>query len=156
MKKYIILILCISNLFSFIVIAPDNPSESNFHGGYITLGLQFGKNNDSVKFHSYQINIATSIEGPLMAGITYGKRYYKDNRTYSYFDIQTNIIFFLGIGMGMIKENKEIYFRKKISAGVGPIMYSKDWVNYNDKSNKNSGIMISAPMLTVFGKNFHP
>ena len=155
MKNYL-LILFISTLFPFIVIAPDNPSESNFRGGYITLGIQFGKENNTLKFHSYQINIATSIEGPLMAGVTYGKRYYEDNRTYSYFDIQTNIIFFLGAGMGIIKENKDIYFRKKILMGVGPIMYSKDWANYNDRLNKNSGIMIFAPMLTVFGNAFHP
>jgi len=155
MKNYL-LILFISTLFPFIVIAPDNPSESDFRGGYITLGIQFGKDNNTIKFHSYQINIATSIEGPLMAGITYGKRYYKDNRTYSYFDIQTNIIFFLGAGIGIIKENKDIYFRKKIFGGVGPIMYSKDWASYNDRLNKNSGIIISAPMLTVFGNTFHP
>ena len=155
MKNYL-LILFISILFPFIVIAPDNPSESDFRGGYITLGIQFGKDNNTIKFHSYQINIATSIEGPLMAGITYGKRYYKDNKTYSYFDIQTNIIFFLGAGIGIIKKNKDIYFRKKILAGFGPIMYSKDWANYNDKLNQSSGIMISAPILTVFGNIFHP
>ena len=155
MKNYL-LILFISTLFPFIVIAPDNPSESNFGGGYITLGVQFGKDNNALQFHSYQINIGTAIEPPLMAGISYGKRYYKNNRSYSYFDIQTNIIFFLGGGIGIIKENKEFYFRKKMFAGIGPVMYSKDWANYNDKLNKNSGIMISAPILTVFGKNFHP
>ena len=154
--KYYLIILFIANLFSFIVINPDNPSESDFRGGYITLALQFGQNNNKVKFHSYEINIGTAIEPPLMAGISYGKRYYKNNRSYSYFDIQTNIIFFLGTGIGIIKENKEFYFRKKISAGIGPIMYSKDWANYNNKLNKNSGIRISAPMLTVFGNTFHP
>ena len=155
MKKKL-LILFISFLFPFIVIDPDNPLESDFRGGYITLGIQFGQDNSAVKFHSYQINISTAIASPLMAGITYGKRYYKDNRSYSYFDIQTNIIFFLGTGIGVIKENKEIRFRKKIFAGIGPIMYSKDWINYNGILNKNSGIMITAPMLTVFGNTFHP
>tara|TARA_B100001250_G_scaffold201932_1_gene173107 strand:+ start:1248 stop:1715 length:468 start_codon:yes stop_codon:yes gene_type:complete len=154
--KYYFIILFISTLFPFIVIAPDNPSKSDFRGTYVTLGIQFGKDNNKVRFHSYQININTAIESPLMAGITYGKRYYKDNRSYSYFDIQTNIIFFLGAGIGAMKENKEIYFRKKIFGGVGPIMYSKDWTNYNDKLNKNSGIMISAPLLIVFGNKFHP
>ena len=155
MKNYL-LILLIANLFPFIVIAPNNPSASDFRGGYITLAIQFGKDNNTVQFHSYEINIGTAIELPLMAGISYGKRYYKNNRSYSYFDIQTNIIFFLGTGIGIIKENKEFYFRKKISAGIGPVMYSKDWANYNNKLNKNSGIRISAPMLTVFGNTFHP
>ena len=154
--KICFLIFFISTLFPFIVIAPDNPLESDFRGGYITLAIQFGQNNNKIQFHSYQINIGTAIEPPLMAGISYGKRYYKDNRSYSYFDIQTNIIFFLGGGIGIIKENKNIYFRKKMFVGIGPIMYSKDWANYNNKLNKNSGIMISAPILTVFGNTFHP
>ena len=154
--KICFLIFFISTLFPFIVIAPDNPSESDFRGGYITLAIQFGQNNNKIEFHSYQINIGTAIEPPLMAGISYGKRYYKDNRSYSYFDIQMNIIFFTGAGIGIIKENKDIYFRKKMFVGIGPIMYSKDWANYNNKLNKNSGIMIAAPILTVFGNTFHP
>ena len=155
MKNYL-LILFISNLFPFIVIDTDNPLESDFRGGYITLAIQFGQDNNGIKFHSYQINIGTAIEPPLMIGISYGKRFYKDNRSYSYFDIQTNVIFFTGAGIGLIKKNKELYFRKKIFAGIGPVMYSKDWINYNGRLNKNSGIMIAAPMVTVFGNKFHP
>ena len=91
-----------------------------------------------------------------MAGLTYGKRYYKDNRSYSYFDFQANIIFFLGAGIGIVNENKEIYFRGKIFGGLGPVMYSKDWVNYKNELGKNSGLMLSLPILTVFGNTFHP
>jgi len=149
------LILYVSALFPFI-IAPNNPSESSFRGGYISLGMQFGKDNNKVKFNSYQINIGTSIAEPLMAGLTYGKRYYKDNRSYSYFDFQANIIFFLGAGIGIVNENKEIYFRKKIFGGLGPVMYSRDWVNYKNELGKNSGLMLSLPILTVFGNTFHP
>ena len=151
----IILTLNLSTLFPFI-IAPENPGKSSFPGGYISLGLQFGKDNSAIKFRSYQINIGTSIGQPLMVGLTFGKRYYNDDKSYYYFDLQGNIIFLLGVGIGIISEDDNIYIRKKYFGGLGPFMYSNDWINYKDKLIKNSGLMISLPVLTVFGNAFHP
>ena len=152
---FIILILNLSLLFPFF-IAPENPSKSKFPGGYISLGLQFGKDSNAIKFRSYQISLGTSIEEPLMVGLTFGKRYYNNGQSYHYFDLQSNLIFLLGAGIGFINDNNKIFFRKKVFGGLGPFMYSRDWVNYKDKLIKNSGLMMAFPILTVFGNTFHP
>ena len=58
----------------------------------------------------------------------------------------------------IISEDDSIYLRRKFFGGIGPFMYSKDWINYKDKRGmaKNSGMMIALPVLTVFGNAFHP
>ena len=155
MKKYTLLLL-ISVTFSFIIIAPDNPKESNFSGAYVSIALQFGKDNNSLKFNSYQINLGIPIKMPFMAGLTVGKRNYKNGQQSYYIDLQGNIIFLGGFGIGLIKENKEIYKRKKIFGGCGPVMFSRDWFNKKNEIIKNQGIIISAPILTIYGNKFHP
>ena len=157
LKFYIVLILYTSTLFSFI-IAPENPTESTFPGGYISIGLQFGKDDNAEKFRSYQINIGTSIGSPLMIGLTFGKRFYSNNQSYYYFDLQGNIILLLGGGIGITNKGNNLYLRKKIFGGLGPLMYSKDWTTYRKKKNivKNSGVVFTLPLLTVFGNSFHP
>ena len=156
MKNFFIISLFLTTLFPFI-IAPENPGKSSYPGGYISLGLQLGEDNNFLKFRSYQINIGTSIGSPLMLGFTFGKRVYKNKKSYFFCDFQGNIIFLGGAGIGIISENKNIYFRKKLFVGLGPFMYSKDWVNYRDKrSVQNSGLMIAFPFLTIFGNSFHP
>ena len=154
MKK-LLLLLFFSTSFAIIVIAPDTPTESDFPGAYISLGLQFGQDNNAIKFRSYQINLGTSIGNPLLVGITFGKRYY-NNRSYNYLDFQGNIMFIFGAGIGIVNQNKEIYIRKKIFGGLGPIMYSKDWLNYKDIIENNSGLMLAFPVFTVFGNTLHP
>ena len=42
----------------------DNPADSDFPGGYISLGIQFGENNDGIKFRSYQINLGSLLKFP--------------------------------------------------------------------------------------------
>ena len=138
------------------IIASEDPSKSRFSGGYLSLGLQLGKDNNEIKFRSYQINLGTSIGEPLMVGLTFGKRYYKDGRSYHYFDLQGNIIFLLGCGIGFVNEGGNMSFRKKVFGGLGPLMYSMDWVNNQDQLIENSGMMIALPILTVFGNTFHP
>ena len=71
-------------------------------------------------------------------------------------DIQGNVMFIFGAGIGVVNQNKEIYIRKKIFGGLGPVMYSKDWLNYKNIIENNSGLMLAFPVFTVFGNTLHP
>jgi len=158
MQKYFIYIaLNLSILFPFI-IAPENPTESNFPGGYVTIAMQFGKESNDVNFRSYQVNIGASIGSPLMIGLTIGKRNFNNGKSYYFFDLQGNIIFLLGGGIGFISEDYNIHHRKKFFGGLGPLMYSIDWVSYKDNRGmvENSGTILALPILTIFGNSFHP
>ena len=67
----------------------DCPTKSPYPGGYITLGLQFGKNNDGIKFRSYQINFGVGLtQAPqLFLGVTFGNRIFKNKPNYHYMDL---------------------------------------------------------------------
>ena len=156
MKIYfIVLLTTFSTLYPFI-IAPEKPTDSNFPGGYISLSIQWEKDHNAIKFCSYQINTAISIGRSSFVGLTFGKRNYNNGKNYQFIDLQGNFFFLSGGGIGIVNENNNIYFKKKIFAGLGPFLYSKDWVNYKNESNKNSGPIFSLPILTIFGNSFHP
>ena len=140
MKIYfIVLLTTFSTLYPFI-IAPEKPTDSNFPGGYISLSIQWEKDHNAI-----------SIGRSSFVGLTFGKRNYNNGKNYQFIDLQGNFFFLSGGGIGIVNENNNIYFKKKNFAGLGPFLYSKDWVNYKNESNKNSG-----PILTIFGNSFHP
>ena len=56
----------------------------------------------------------------------------------------------------MVRKNNKIYNRKKRWIGLGPVMYSKDWVFINKNPEINSGTMVALPVFFVFGNAFYP
>ena len=81
--KLVIMILMLnvaSSQTEFVYEKSGDPTDLDFSGGYITLGLQFGKNNDGIKFRSYQINFGVGLTtGPqLFLGVTFGNRIFKN------------------------------------------------------------------------------
>ena len=136
----------------------DNPADSDFPGGYISLGIQFGKNNDGIKFRSYQINLGLGVTTfpQSFLGITLGNRIFKNESNYQYMDLQFTCAFISGVGIGIVRKNNKIYNRKKGWIGLGPVMYSKDWLNINNNPEINRGIMLSLPAFFVFGNAFYP
>ena len=103
MNKYVIYIL------SFFIAShtfAENPQESSFPGGYLSLGLQIGKTNDKTRFIDIQISPSVVLIGPykhnlpgyLFFGSSIGKRYTKGN-SFMYFDMNLNfwnVLFTLG------------------------------------------------------------
>ena len=136
----------------------DCPTKSPYPGGYITLGLQFGKNNDGIKFRSYQINFGVGLtQAPqLFLGVTFGNRIFKNEPNYQYMDLQLSCLYISGVGIGVVRKNNKIYNRKKGWIGLGPVMYSKDWVFINKNPEINSGPMFALPVFIVFGNAFYP
>ena len=61
MKKYAIYLL--SLLITSHTLA-ENPLESSFPGGYLSLGLQIGKNKDKTRYIDIQISPSIVLIGP--------------------------------------------------------------------------------------------
>ena len=87
MKKFLILLN-----FTYsqtIYERSDSPADSDFPGGYISLGIQFGKNNNGIKFRSYQINVGVGLTTSPQSflGVTFGNRIFKNEPNYQYMDL---------------------------------------------------------------------
>ena len=62
MNKYVIYIL------SFFIVShafAENPRESSFPGGYLSLGLQIGKTKDKIENLSEGVDILSDPKGPV-------------------------------------------------------------------------------------------
>ena len=164
MNKYVIYILAffiVSHTFA------ENPQESSFPGGYLSLGLQMGKTKDKTRFIDIQISPSIVLIGPykhnlpgyLFLGSSIGKRYSKEN-SFMYFDMNLNfwnVLFTLGTGRGVLLDKDKKYSRNKYWAGLGfiPIILCTDNYYLNNSKNKQIGIM-GTLLLPIFGNNFYP
>ncbi len=164
MNKYVIYILAffiVSHTFA------ENPQESSFPGGYLSLGLQMGKTKDKTRFIDIQISPSIVLIGPykhnlpgyLFLGSSIGKRYSKGN-SFMYFDMNLNfwnVLFTLGTGRGVLLDKDKTYSRNKYWAGLGfiPIILCTDNYYLNNSKNKQIGIM-GTLLLPIFGNNFYP
>ena len=164
MNKYVIYIL------SFFIAShtfAENPQESSFPGGYLSLGLQIGKTKDKTRFIDIQISPSLvliglykhNLPGYLFFGSSIGKRYTKGN-SFMYFDMNLNfwnVLFTLGTGRGVLLDKDKTYSRNKYWAGLGfiPITLCTDNYYLNHSKNKQIGIMGTLP-LPIFGNNFYP
>ena len=164
MKSIIGFIFC---LIVFSYSFAENPSESNFPGGYVSIGLQFGKTQQNTQFIDVQITPSIvmigpykqNIQGYLFLGSSLGKRFI-DGKSLSYFDLNINFwngLFTFGTGRGIFFENGERYFRKKYWGGIGiiPLVLSRDYYIKNELEYKQKGLMGILP-FPMFGNNFYP
>ena len=136
----------------------DSPADSDFPGGYISLGIQFGKNNDEIKFRSYQINLGLGLTNwpQSFVGLTFGNRIFKNESNYNYVDLQFSCAFLAGIGIGIALKDDKTYHRRKSWIGLGPIMYSKDWLYIDEVPQKSKGAIFALPIIFKFGYGFYP
>ena len=136
----------------------DSPADSDFPGGYISLGIQFGENNDAIKFRSYQINLGLGLTNcpQSFVGLTLGNRIFKNESNYKYVDLQFSCAFLAGIGIGIALKDNKTYHRKKSWVGLGPIMYSKDWLYIDKVPQKSKGAIFALPIIFKFGYGFYP
>ena len=164
MNKYVIYIL------SFFIVShafAEDPRESSFPGGYLSLGLQIGKTKDKIRFIDVQISPSIVLIGPykqnlpgyLFFGSSIGKRYSKGN-SFIYFDMNLNfwnVLFTLGTGRGVLLDKDKTYSRNKYWGGLGfiPIILCTDNYYINNNKYKQIGIMGTLP-LPIFGNNFSP
>ena len=127
----------------------DSPADSDFPGGYISLGIQFGKNNDEIKFRSYQINLGLGLTNwpQSFVGLTFGNRIFKNESNYNYVDLQFSCAFLAGIGIGIALKDDKTYHRRKSWVGLGPIMYSKDWLYIDEVPQKSKGAIFALPII---------
>lgn len=164
MKQIFLLFLIISSIENGYsqIIAPENPGASDFPGGYISLALQMGENNNGVSFWSYQASAGIAlptydaIQVITFIGLTVGKRILKNDTEYNYYDIQLSFPIYFGVGIGKVKLDGNFHNRIKGWLGFGPLIYSGDWLYLPDKKISNSGFMVSLPMTVVFGNQFFP
>ena len=135
----------------------DSPADSDFPGGYISLGIQFGKNNDEIKFRSYQINLGLGLTNwpQSFVGLTFGNRIFKNESNYKYVDLQFSCAYLAGIGIGIALKDDKTYHRRKSWIGLGPIMYSKDWLYIDEVPQKSKGAIFVLP-IPKFGYAFYP
>ena len=142
------------------IIAPENPGASGFPGGYISLAIQWGKNNNGVSFRSYQatagIALPNSDNIQTFIGLTVGKRKLKNDTEYDYYDLQLSISPIAGLGIGKAKLDGNFHNRIKGWLGLGPLIYSGDWLYLPDEKIANGGFMVSLPVTVVFGNQFSP
>tara|TARA_B100001250_G_scaffold121895_1_gene103416 strand:- start:1513 stop:2031 length:519 start_codon:yes stop_codon:yes gene_type:complete len=157
-------------LISLLIISKtlaENPWESSFPGGYLSIGLQMGKTKDKTQFMDIQISPSIVLIGPykhdlpgyLFLGTSIGKRYSKGN-SFGYFDINLNfwnVLFTLGTGRGVLFDKNKRYLRNKYWGGLGfiPVIFCTDNYYINENKYKQIGIMGTLP-LPVFGNNFYP
>ena len=142
-----------------LYIGEENASASSFPGGYISVAIQWGKNSDGVKFRSYQTNVgvASIIYDPgnvtLFSGLTIGKRKFKNNTSYNYYDLQFAIAPWtpIGLGFGKAKIDGNWHNRIKGWIGLGPLLYSRDLLYLPDEKIVNRGFMFSWPIIVVCG-----
>ena len=142
-----------------------DPSSSKFPGGYIGLGIQIGKTEESLRFIDVQIStgvalIGNQLELPIyiFLGGSAGKRF-QVGQSQTYLDWQAVMLSYVqfGIGRGIITFNSHRVPRKKYWAGISaiPLVYTTDSYIYDDKLYKQRGLMGTIP-LPFFGFNFYP
>tara|TARA_Y100000588_G_scaffold395259_1_gene521976 strand:+ start:5382 stop:5873 length:492 start_codon:yes stop_codon:yes gene_type:complete len=142
-----------------------DPSSSKFPGGYIGVGIQIGKTEESLRFIDVQISTGIALIGNqldlpiyVFLGGSTGKRF-QGGQSQTYFDWQAVMLSFVqfGIGRGNITINSHKVPRKKYWAGLSviPLMYTTDSYTYDDKLHKQQGLMVTIP-LPIFGFNFYP
>ena len=158
---YFISLLIISYSFA------ENPSESSFPGGYVSIGFQIGKTKDKSRFIDIQVSPSIVLIGPykhdlpgyLFFGSSVGKRFSKGN-SFMYFDMNLNfwnVLFTLGTGRGVILDKDKKYSRNKYWGGLGfiPLILCTDNYFIDENQYKQIGIMGILP-FPVFGNNFYP
>ena len=158
---YFISLLIISYSFA------ENPSESSFPGGYVSLGLQIGKTKDKSRYIDIQISPSIVLIGPykhdlpgyLFFGSSVGKRFSKGNSS-MYFDMNFNfwnVLLTLGAGRGILLDKGNKYSRNKYWGGLGfiPLILCTDNYFIDENQYKQIGIMGILP-FPVFGNNFYP
>ena len=145
----------------------ENPSESSFPGGYVSLGLQIGKTKDKSRFIDIQVSPSIVLIGPykhdlpgyLFFGSSVGKRFSKGN-SFMYFDMNLNFwntLLTLGTGRGILLDKGNKYSRNKYWGGLGfiPLILCTDNYFIDENQYKQIGIMGILP-FPVFGNNFYP
>ena len=158
---YFISLLIISYSFA------ENPSESSFPGGYVSIGFQIGKTKDKSRFIDIQVSPSIVLIGPykhdlpgyLFFGSSVGKRFSKGN-SFMYFDMNLNFwntLLTLGTGRGIILDKGKKYSRNKYWGGLGfiPLILCTDNYFIDENQYKQIGIMGILP-FPVFGNNFYP
>ena len=158
---YFISLLIISYSFA------ENPSESSFPGGYVSIGFQIGKTKDKSRFIDIQVSPSIVLIGPykhdlpgyVFFGSSVGKRFSKGN-SFMYFDMNLNfwnVLFTLGTGRGVILDKDKKYSRNKYWGGLGfiPLILCTDNYFIDENQYKQIGIMGILP-FPVFGNNFYP
>ena len=158
---YFISLLIISYSFA------ENPSESSFPGGYVSLGLQIGKTKDKSRYIDIQISPSIVLIGPykhdlpgyVFFGSSVGKRFSKGN-SFMYFDMNLNFwntLLTLGTGRGILLDKGKKYSRNKYWGGLGfiPLILCTDNYFIDENQYKQIGIMGILP-FPVFGNNFYP
>ena len=127
------------------------------------MAIQWGKNSDGVKFRSYQTNVGVALwsdppgGGPdltLFSGFTIGKRKFKNNTSYNYYDLQLAISPWTGLGFGKAKIDGNWHNRIKGWIGLGPFLYTRDLLYLPDEKIVNRGFMFSWPIILVSGNQF--
>ena len=145
----------------------ENPSESSFPGGYVSIGFQIGKTKDKSRFIDIQVSPSIVLIGPykhdlpgyVFFGSSVGKRFSKGN-SFMYFDMNLNfwnVLFTLGTGRGVILDKDKKYSRNKYWGGLGfiPLILCTDNYFIDENQYKQIGIMGILP-FPVFGNNFYP
>ena len=158
---YFISLLIISYSFA------ENPSESSFPGGYVSIGFQIGKTKDKSQFIDIQVSPSIVLIGPykhdlpgyLFFGSSVGKRFSKGNSS-MYFDMNFNfwnVLLTLGAGRGILLDKGNKYSRNKYWGGLGfiPLILCTDNYFIDENQYKQIGIMGILP-FPVFGNNFYP
>ena len=145
----------------------ENPSESSFPGGYVSIGFQIGKTKDKSRFIDIQVSPSIVLIGPykhdlpgyLFFGSSVGKRFSKSN-SFMYFDMNFNFwntLLTLGTGRGILLDKGKKYSRNKYWGGLGfiPLILCTDNYFIDENQYKQIGIMGILP-FPVFGNNFYP
>ena len=158
---YFISLLIISYSFA------ENPSESSFPGGYVSIGFQIGKTKDKSRYIDIQVSPSIVLIGPykhdlpgyLFFGSSVGKRFSKGN-SFMYFDMNLNFwntLLTLGTGRGILLDKGKKYSRNKYWGGLGfiPLILCTDNYFIDENQYKQIGIMGILP-FPVFGNNFYP
>ena len=158
---YFISLLIISYSFA------ENPSESSFPGGYVSIGFQIGKTKDKSRFIDIQVSPSIVLIGPykhdlpgyVFFGSSVGKRFSKGN-SFMYFDMNFNFwntLLTLGTGRGILLDKGKKYSRNKYWGGLGfiPLILCTDNYFIDENQYKQIGIMGILP-FPVFGNNFYP
>lgn len=158
-----IFLLSFENGFSQLFLdSGDDPSKSKFPGGHVSIAVHFGKNSNGNSFWAYQISAGIALPPAdasnisLFAGVCIGKRVFKNKDNYNYYDLQLSAFPLAGIGIGKAKIDGILYNRQKIWAGLGPLIYSRDWLKLPNESVANDGLMFSVPIIASYGNQFYP
>ena len=127
---------------------------SLFGEHYISPGIQVGINSSKEYFFSYQATFG--LEGDNgFPGITFGRRHYKTGikewNSYNYIDAQ--ITFFAplvpGIGIGVIYDHSNIFYKYKLFAGWFGLA-TCDYITFKDKPKIYLGVFGVYPIFEYF------